>query len=221
MQALQAQQLQQPQMEPQMVQQPQQTQMEPQMELQEVQSSSELHVIDYSDKSFVVYGELTRNYKDALKTLGGRFSKNLTIGGKSASGWVFGLKNKEKVMNFVMSVNERTGGHDGHNIPSMIPSMSNIGLPVVAPPVVAPTNTSTYQFVKFKIYCPRERQNVRLNTGGKVVHGVVTKTESHNRDGVIDTVYIDFNGQTSLGVICRSKWQIFGYFADHSVFFTE
>jgi hypothetical protein len=218
MQALQAQQIQMDQMDSQACEESLNVQeQKEQMDTSDLSdSSNQLGVVDYSDKSFVVCGELTRKYKDTLKTMGGRFNKNLTINGKSASGWVFGLKNKEKVMNFVMSVNQGTTESN-----TGIPSMSNIGLPVVAAPVPVPVNTSTYQFVKFKVYCPRENQSVRLNTGGKVVHGVVTKTESHNRDGVIDTVYIDFNGQTSLGVICRSKWQIFGYFADHSVFFTE
>jgi hypothetical protein len=220
MQALQAQQIQMNSMDSSSVQEEMDSSIiQEEMESSNSSSSSQLQVVDYSDKSFVVYGELTRKYKDILKPMGGRFNKNLTIDGKLASGWVFGLKNKEKIMNFVMSVNQGTM-NSNNGIPS-VPSTSNIGLPVVAPPVPVPTNTSTYQFVKFKVYCPRENQSVRLNTGGKVVHGVVTKTESHNRDGVTDTVYIDFNGQTSLGVICRSKWQIFGYFTDHSVFFTE
>ena len=179
--------------------------------------SNLLAVTDYSDKSFVVRGELTRKYKDNLKALGGRFNKNLTHNGKNLTGWVFGLKNKEKVMEFVMSVNT------GNEVSSeSLPSMSDIGLPTIdVSSTLSATNTSVYQFVKFKIYRPREGQKVRLNTGGKIVHGTVTKTESHNNDGVIDTVHINFDGKTSLGAICRSRWQIFGHFADHVLFFTD
>ena len=179
--------------------------------------SNLLAVTDYSDKSFVVHGELTRKYKDNLKALGGRFNKNLTHNGKNLTGWVFGLKNKEKVMEFVMSVNT-----DNESSSESLPNMNDIGQPTIdVLSASSATNTSVYQFVKFKIYRPREGQKVRLNTGGKTVHGTVTKTESHNNDGVIDTVHISFDGKTSLGVICRSKWQIFGYFADHVLFFTD
>jgi len=182
--------------------------------------SSSLGVVDYSDKSFVVCGELTRRYKETLKTMGGRFNKNLTHNGKNLVGWIFPLKNKEKVMNFVISVN--SGNVEEQSDISSIPSTDDIGLPTIeVPKDASDSNTSSYSFVRFKIYRPKEGQKVRLNTGGKMVHGVVTKVESHNRDGVMDTVYIDFDGKTSMGVICRSKWQIFGYFADHSVFFTD
>ena len=185
--------------------------------VQEVQEASQnlLSVVDYSEKSFVVSGELTRKYKDNLKAMGGRFNKNLTYNGQNLTGWVFGLKNKEKVMEFVISVN--TGTSQSSSL--SLPSTDDIGLPTID--VEPSSNTSVYQFVKFKVYRPREGQKVRLNTGGKTVHGMVTKIESHHRDGVIDTVHIDFDGKTSLGVICRSKWQIYGYMADHVLFFTD
>lgn len=174
-----------------------------------------LMVMDYSDKSFVVHGELTRKYKDNLKAMGGRFNKKLTYNEKNMVGWVFGLKNKEKVMEFVMSVNS------GNELSSTsLPTMNDIGLPTIDTSNSS-SNNSVYQFVKFKVYRPREGQKVRLNTGGKTVYGSVTKTESYNNDGVIDTVHINFDGKTSMGVICRSKWQIFGYFADHVIYFTD
>ncbi|GAG06845.1 unnamed protein product, partial [marine sediment metagenome] len=60
---------------------------------------------------------------------------------------------------------------------------------------------------------------VQLKSGGKTVEGLVTKIETN--DGIVDTVYINFDEQTSMGVICRSKWQIFGYFTDHTIYFTN
>ena len=176
---------------------------------------NQLNVANYSDRSFVVYGDLTRKYKDNLKNLGGRFNKNLTLNGKKAMGWVFGRKNEEKVMAFVLSVNDGSANAFSNNVPTT----QDIGLPTVN----APSNSTnaSYQFVKFRVYRPRENQNVKLTTSGKTMKGVVTKIESHNHDGVIDTVYIDFDGQTSMAAICRSKWQIFGYQTEHNVFFTD
>jgi hypothetical protein len=166
----------------------------------------ELNVRDYSEKSFVVGGELTKKYKDILKSMGGKFNRNLEGG----PGWIFSKKDQEKVNTFVNSVNS---GEFTNDVPSMNTEMD---LPTVSAP---PNSNSSYQYVRFKIFRPSEKQKVRLTTGGKTVEGRVTRLETH--DGIVDTVYIDFDGKTSLGVICRSKWQIFGYYQDHTLFFTD
>ena len=44
---------------------------------------------DYSDNSFVIYGE-TKPYKDEIKALGGKWNSNLKVG----PGWIFSNKNK-------------------------------------------------------------------------------------------------------------------------------
>ena len=51
-----------------------------------------MNIEDYTDKSFVVFGE-TKNYKDALKELGGKYNSNLKVG----PGWIFSKANREKV----------------------------------------------------------------------------------------------------------------------------
>lgn len=176
------------------------------------QTEEKFTVTEYSEKAFVVSGELTRTYKNEMRNMGGKFNKNL----KGGAGWIFSKKSQEKVMEFVMAINSGEAPPSISASSAGIPSMNDMGMPVVDAP-----STAKYQFVRFKIFKPKDNMNVRLNTGGKTVEGIVTKTESSTRDGVVDTVYIDFDGQTSMGVICRSKWQIFGYFAEHSIYFTE
>ena len=51
---------------------------------------------DYSEKSFVVRGN-TKEYKDKLKELGGKWNSNLTNGG----GWIFSKKHKNDVEQFI------------------------------------------------------------------------------------------------------------------------
>ena len=58
-----------------------------------------MNIEDYTDKSFVVFGE-TKNYKDALKELGGKYNSNLKVG----PGWIFSKANREKVENWFNSV---------------------------------------------------------------------------------------------------------------------
>lgn len=66
-----------------------------------------LGVVDYSDKTFIVYGEATRTYKNQLKNLGGKFNKYLKQrpGFAGGAAWVFTKKLKPTVYAFVNQVN--------------------------------------------------------------------------------------------------------------------
>jgi hypothetical protein len=50
-----------------------------------------MHSINYSDRSFVLFGEDTINHRDLIKSLGGRWNRNLTnpITGERFGGWIF------------------------------------------------------------------------------------------------------------------------------------
>lgn len=55
-----------------------------------------VQIIDYSEKAFAVVGE-TKNIKDDLKRLGGRFNPKLTCG----AGWIFSKKVLDEVKKFL------------------------------------------------------------------------------------------------------------------------
>ena len=59
-----------------------------------------LKIDTYSDKSFVIRGEETKEYKDKLKDLGGKWNSNLKDGG----GWIFSNNNKNKVQDWIDEV---------------------------------------------------------------------------------------------------------------------
>ena len=54
---------------------------------------------DYSENSFVLQGDDTKKYKDKIKELGGKWNSNLKIG----PGWIFNIKNKQEVKDWVKS----------------------------------------------------------------------------------------------------------------------
>lgn len=58
-----------------------------------------MNIEDYTEKSFVVFGE-TKIFKETLKELGGKYNGNLKVG----PGWVFSKNNKEKVEQWINSV---------------------------------------------------------------------------------------------------------------------
>ena len=55
-------------------------------------SKSQITIQDYSEKSFVLRGE-TKDYKDQLSTLGGKWNSRL----KDGAGWIFSNKLKDKI----------------------------------------------------------------------------------------------------------------------------
>lgn len=59
-------------------------------------NKSSVEMLQYSEKSYVVIGD-TKPIKEILKKNGGRFSPFLTINGEKTAGWIFNLKNAEKV----------------------------------------------------------------------------------------------------------------------------
>lgn len=55
---------------------------------------------DYSERSFVIYGDDTKVHKDMLKELGGKYNANLSIG----KGWIFSKKSQDKVEEWLKTV---------------------------------------------------------------------------------------------------------------------
>ena len=53
-----------------------------------------MQLFNYSERSFVLFGEDTINHRDLIKSLGGRWNRNLTnpITGERFGGWIFSNK---------------------------------------------------------------------------------------------------------------------------------
>ena len=63
-----------------------------------------MEIQDYTDKSFVLFGDDTKKYKDCIKEMGGKWNANLKIG----PGWVFSTNQKDTVREWLKSTNEST-----------------------------------------------------------------------------------------------------------------
>jgi hypothetical protein len=65
-----------------------------------------MEVIEYSEKSIVVYGEETRNKVTEIKALGGRFNPKLTHPEtkEKFAGWIFSKKKTEQVENLLKGI---------------------------------------------------------------------------------------------------------------------
>ena len=171
-----------------------------------------LHIAVYSDKSFVVFGDATKTFKNQLKTLGGKFNGRLKEKPDFPGGpaWLFFLSNKDKVIEFVNKVN--TGRQQ---IQSEIPVNNSSALPTV----VGPAGKKKFQYVKWKLFKPDTGMVVSIKGNGVEIQGKIIETESHK--DIVDTAYIDVGGKTSKLVICNGKWAVWGYMVDHTVFFND
>jgi hypothetical protein len=60
-----------------------------------------MHSINYSDRSFVLFGEDTKTHKDLIKSLGGSWNRNLRnpITGERFGGWIFSNERFNAVSN--------------------------------------------------------------------------------------------------------------------------
>lgn len=172
-----------------------------------------LGVVNYSDKTFIVFGEATRTYKGQLRDLCGKYNGHLKERPGFAGGpaWIFLNKFRKNVYNFVNQVND--GGINQHQgIPQQ-------GDQIALPTVIAPIKNKTYQYVKWKVYIPTKGMSVTIKAGGVVSTGEVLQTETHRN--FVDTVYINIGENTCRLVICNGSWQVSGYTVEHSVFFGE
>lgn len=68
--------------------------------------TTQITMADYSAKAFVLYGDGTRQLKDKLKTIGGRYNPLLKLNGQQIKGWVFSKSRKEAVSLLLSEVKE-------------------------------------------------------------------------------------------------------------------
>ena len=59
--------------------------------------SVKIFVADYSKYSFVVFGDGTKDHKEAFKSMGGKWNPNLSLNCTPIKGWIFSLKKKDEV----------------------------------------------------------------------------------------------------------------------------
>lgn len=106
----------------------------------------------YSDKSFVISGELTRQYTDDLKSLGGKYNSKLRTG----PGWIFSNKSYDAASQFVEEVNS------GERAPSNIPAQRSPSRfqPQTLPPRPVPARTARPAPVAAPKFVPKPLQPI-------------------------------------------------------------
>lgn len=70
----------------------------------EIQQSPTLQfeIVDYSEKAIALFGD-TKEIKDLLKAMGGRFNPRLTYNGGKRAGWIF-TQSKRGELNIIINL---------------------------------------------------------------------------------------------------------------------
>ena len=174
-----------------------------------------IKLADYSDKSFVIFGEATKTYITEIKQIGGKFNGRLKEkpGFPGGSAWIFPMKFKNQVIGFVNSVNT----DKNRDKAPILSETGELELPTTSMRTV---RISNYQWVKWKVFKPTINMTASIKAGGNESVGTVIDTEFHK--DIIDTAYVSLGeGKKTKLVIINGKWQVWGYRVDHTVFFNN
>ena len=61
-------------------------------------------IVDYSEKAIALFGD-TKEIKDLLKAMGGKFNPRLAYNNEKQAGWIFS-KTKKEELNTVLNLNK-------------------------------------------------------------------------------------------------------------------
>lgn len=67
-------------------------------------NSLSFEIVDYSEKAIALFGD-TKEIKDLLKAMGGKFNPRLTRNNEKQAGWIFS-KTKREELNTILNLNK-------------------------------------------------------------------------------------------------------------------
>jgi len=182
--------------------------------------------LNYTDKSFTVSGS-TKEYKDQLMALGGRYNPHL----KTGPGYVFSNNKKEEVINFINnSTNSFIEKKDIKVLPTPIypvkPKMKS-SLQSTTSTLEYPnrfTGSDNLQYQIIILTCPLPYLNQRITV--KYTDGSFDGVVSSINDGSpVNDIVISYEEENTIkqtrAVILNEKWQIYLLDVNHEVIFHQ
>lgn len=163
-----------------------------------------LETINYSEKAIVIYGN-TKEYKEQLKQLGGRFNPYLTINGTKQAGWVFSKQKTELINNFIASLNGQTFNEVctpcKYELPTKVQTETPIVTPVIASsePIVTPEPEPIIQEQK-QVETPKIKQVIKQAVSKFKANfkSIFAQFKNNNALPILDNVKVENNGTACL-----------------------
>lgn len=186
--------------------------------------------VDYSDKSFAVYGD-TKPYKDELRQLGGKFNSNL----KGGPGWIFPNKLIDDVAEFVAVANNALRQASPKINTNIVKTYSK---PVTKPRSLIPKITPIanlslvdnknnfvaedgvrYQIIVNTCPLPFIGQGVTFVGNNEKIDYTVLDMMTDKNDILLTNDEEEKNETSVRAVIINGKWQIFAMIENHELIF--
>lgn len=185
---------------------------------------SSLTITPYTDNSFKLSGELTRNFANELKQFNGRYNPHLRDG----PGWIFSNKQLEKLSTFIEQVNsgeivppEVTNTYRKPSPPIRSATTTTTTRPVAVPQPAQPLikDGMEYQTVTYTLVKPKVGMNVNIKIGSSMHKSSVLNVYEHY--GYVDEIDITPINDLITLVICNGQWSLKGFADPHQVSFTK
>lgn len=160
--------------------------------------------IDYSDKSFVVRGEKTKEYVQRLKEEGGKFNNYLTdkVTGKKFGGWIFKKSDLDRIKLIFDEVESEV-----------------VSVKKVVEEIYEEVNELTEQYIEFKIVRPVLGVKVKIVYGKNNISGVVVEIKEKNNI-VYQCLVKDINTKMYINIgILGFEWKILDTILESNVTF--
>lgn len=185
-----------------------------------------LEFLDYTDKSFVIRGPDTREYKEYLKSEGGRFNPSLIDPSTKErfAGWIFPLPKKDYVYNMLFE------GKNQKYQPSMmepIEDKSDILLHPNTETLSKPRRKKEIneniqcQNIEFNIETPQVGQSVFICVKNKQISGKITSTIEEDNVTIEAIMRVDDGDLPSIFKLRLGyrQWYVVGTLVEHDVEF--
>lgn len=176
----------------------------------------------YTDRSIKLSGEITREYAEAIKGMGGKYNPNL----KDGKGWIFGINKQGIVQQFIDDA--VSGKIPKSPSPRSIrgvynpPSTRQYTPPSNVISTAPPTSTIPLQTVTYTLPRPMTGMNVSvvIDTDTDKETSKYSITGLWETNTIVDKVYIQGNEIQKTLVIVNGEWQVLGEIRRHIVLFS-
>jgi len=168
----------------------------------------DIEFIDYSDKSFVVRGEKTKEFLQRLKEEGGKYNNYLTdkISGKKFGGWIF----KKSELERIKSIFESDNCLNLNSVQEEIKIIDEIYDEITE---------IKEQYLEFKIEKPVIGMKVVISYGKNIINGIVVNIKEKNNI-VYQCLVKDVNGGMYINIgILGFEWKILDTLMDSKITF--
>lgn len=160
----------------------------------QISRMSDIKVVQYTDRSIAVFGD-TKNHKEKLKELGGRYNTNL----KQRKGWILSNNKKDELLSFLEEAigekfvvvqdepeNVSRVSQTGKQVPVM-EQIKSVPQRLEFPNMFTSSDGLNYQIVMYTVPLPKANQKAIICDSEFIVKSVGSKKPPYDSIVLVDT----------------------------------